>query len=271
MLENMLIHTPKFSHRPSPFGVFHLVSLGLVMLLFVLMIVFRKRLPKGERALRITLAVFGVSLLLLEVGKQVVCSFDPITGWAYDWSKFPFQFCSIPIYVALIALWLREGKVRRALLAFLATYSPVAGASVLFYPASTVFSEIVFLNLHTMVWHGMMLLFGLYLWLSGTVTPQIKTAGRAAVVYAPMNFIALVLNEASYAWGFAEGYDFNMFYTGRMGRCLIPVLNDIQKACPYPVFFLSYVLVLGVSGLLVTLCMMGIERIDGKATGRIAK
>ncbi len=271
MLENMLIHTPRFAQRPSPFGMFHLVSLGLVMLLFALMIAFRKRLPKGERALRITLAVFGVSLLFLEVGKQVVCSFDLMTGWGYNWSKFPFQFCSTPIYVALAAMWMKEGKVRRALLGFLATYSPVAGASVLFYPASSVFSEIVFLDVHTMVWHGMMLLFGLYLWLSGAVLPLLKTAGGAALVYAPMNFIALALNEASYAWGFAAGYDFNMFYTGRMGKCLIPVLNDIQKACPYPVFFLSYVLVLGVSGLLVTLCMMGIERIAGKVKGRIAK
>ena len=153
--------------------------------------------------------------------------------------------------------------MRRALLAFLATYSPVAGASVLFYPASTVFSEIIFLNVHTMLWHGMMLLFGLYLWLSGAVTPTLRTAGRAAIVYAPMNFIALALNEASYAWGFAAGYDFNMFYTGRLGKCLIPILNDIQRTCPYPVFFMSYVLVLGLSGLLVTLCMMGIARLSG--------
>ena len=261
MLEYLLRHTPRLAEKPIPFGVFHLVSLGVVLTLFIFMIVFRRRLPRGERALRISLAVFGVGLLLLELGKQLVCSFDPVSGWAYNWSKFPFQFCSVPIYVALIAMWLRAGRARSCLLAFLATYSPVAGASVLFYPSSTVFSEIVFLNLHTMIWHGAMLLFGLYLWLSEAVTAQLKTAGRAAIVYAPMNFIALGLNEAAYALEFARGYDFNMFYTGRLGRCLIPVLSDVQRACPYPVFFLSYVFVLGLSGLLVTLCMMGIARI----------
>lgn len=260
MLEYLLRHTPRLAERPSPFGVFHLVSLGIALALFVLMILFRRRLPRGERALRISLVIFGVGLLLLEIGKQLVYSFDPVEGWAYNWDKFPFQFCSVPIYVALIAMWLREGKLRSALLAFLATYSPVAGASVLFYPSSTVFSEIIFLNVHTMLWHGMMLLFGLYLWLSGNVTPKLKTAGMAALVYAPLNFVALALNEASYAWGFAAGYDFNMFYTGRMGRCLIPVLSTIQKHGPYPVFFLSYVLTLGSAGLFVTLVMMAFER-----------
>lgn len=256
MLEYMLRNTPRLAEKPVPFGVFHLVSLGIFLALFVLMLLFRKHLPRGERALRISLVIFGVGLLLLEIGKQIVYSFDPVTGWAYHWDRFPFQFCSVPIYVALVAMLLSKGKLRSALVAFLATYSPVAGASVLCYPSSTVFSEIIFLNIHTMLWHGAMLLYGLYLWLSESVTPHLRTAGEAALVYAPLNFIALGLNEASYAFGFARGYDFNMFYTGRMGRCLIPVLSDIQRQCPYPVFFLSYLLTLGMGGLLVTLCMM---------------
>ena len=268
MLEYMLRNTPRLVEKPVRFGAFHVVCLCIVLLLAVLMICFRSRLPKSERGLRICLTVFGVGLLLLEVGKQLVYSFDPVTGWAYNWEKFPFQFCSVPIYVALIAMWLREGRLRTALLAFLATYSPVAGASVLFYPSSAVFSEIIFLNVHTMLWHGMMLLFGLYLWLSGRVSADLRTAGWAAVVYAPLNFIALALNEASYAWSFAAGYEFNMFYTGRMGTCLIPVLSTIQKTCPYPVFFISYLITLGVGGFLVALCMMLIRRLthEGDST-----
>ena len=61
-------------------------------------------------------------------------SYDPQTGWSYDWSRFPFQFCSTPIYIALLAAPLHDGKLRRALLCFLATYSPVAGCAVLFPP-----------------------------------------------------------------------------------------------------------------------------------------
>ena len=259
MLAYLIENTPKFAQTPSAFGLFHLLSLGMVLLLFVCLIVLRRYLPRGEKALHGSLVIFGVGLLLLEIGKQLVYSYDPVSGWAYNWDKFPFQFCSVPIYVSLVAMCLKEGSVRQALVAFLATYSPVAGGAVLFYPAGSVFSEIVFLNVHTMLWHGAMLLYGLYLWLSGAVTPHIKTAGKAVLVYAPLNFMALALNEASYAFGFAHGYDFNMFYTGRLGKCFIPVLSYIQANYPYPVFFMSYLVVLGLGGLLVTLVMVGIS------------
>lgn len=266
LLEKILSHTPRLDTAPKPFGAFHLTALGICLGLFLLMILLAKRLPRTDRAVQRVLSVFALGLMLLEIGKQIVCSYDPAGGWAYNWEKFPFQFCSVPIYVALVAMCLPPCKVRQALLCFLATYSPVAGASVLFYPASSVFSEIVFLNVHTMVWHGAMLLFGLYLWLTGAVKAEWRTAGYAALVYTPLNFMALALNEASYAWGFAEGYTFNMFYTGRLGTCFIPVLSDIQKTCPYPVFFVSYLVTLGVGGLLVTAVMVGIRWV-GKRGG----
>ncbi len=264
LLTYLLDHTPRLATPPKPFGLFHLTALGLILGVFVLMVCLFRHLPKSPKAIQRVLSVFALGLLFLEIGKQILCSYDPAAGWAYDWEKFPFQFCSVPIYVALAAMCLPQGKVRYALLCFLATYSPVAGASVLFYPAKSVFSEIVFLNFHTMLWHGAMLLFGLYLWLSGAVKAEWKTAGYAALVYIPLNFIALALNEASYAWGFAEGYTFNMFYTGRLGTCFIPVLSDIQETCPYPVFFVSYLVTLGIGGLLVTAVMVGIQWLWGK-------
>lgn len=263
-LENILAATPRLSVPSKPFGGFHLTALGIILGLFLLMLLLNRRLPRSEKAVMRVLFVFGLGLLLLEIGKQMVCSYDPVGGWAYNWERFPFQFCSIPIYAALLAMCLPSCRLRQALLCFLATYSPVAGASVLFYPARSVFSDIVFLNLHTVIWHGAMLLFGLYLWLSGTVKAEWKSAGYAALVYLPLNFLALALNEASYAWGFAEGYAFNMFYTGRLGKCPIPILSGIQKTCPYPVFFLSYLVALGIGGVLVTALTVGIRRMREK-------
>lgn len=266
LLELWLDHTPRFAARPVPFGLFHLGSLAVILCLFVLMVVFRRRLPRGEGNLRRGLMIFGIGLLLLEIGKQITYSYNPASGWAYNWDRFPFQFCSTPIYVALVAMCLPDGKVRRALLAFLATYSPVAGCAVLFYPAADVFHEIVFLNIHTMLWHGSMLLFGLYLWLTETVTPSVRTALTAAAVYLPMPIIALILNEAELATGFAGAYTFNMFYIARDGYCMIPVLSWFQQHTPYPVFLAAYVLTLGVGGALVT-AGMGIIRWLGSKYG----
>ncbi len=251
----LLEHTPRFDVRPAPFGAFHLISLSVIFCLFALMVVFRRRLPCGESALRRLLVIFGVGLLLLEVGKQLTYSYTPAVGWDYNWDRFPFQFCSVPIYAALIGMCLPRCRVRQAILAFLATYSPVAGCSVLFYPAPDVFHEVVFLNVHTMLWHGAMLLFGLYLWLTEAILPEKKTAISAALVYLPMPVLALILNEIEYATNFAGQYTFNLFYISRHGYCMIPLLSWVQKNAPYPLFFLSYVVLLGVGGVLVTVGM----------------
>ena len=262
-LEFLLDHTPRLSAVPKPFGVFHLVSVAVILGLCVLLVVLWRRLPRGEKHLRRVLFWFGMGLLLLEIGKQVCYSYHPTAGWDYNWDRFPFQFCSTPIYAALVAMCLPAGRVRGALLNFLATYSPVAGCAVLFYPASNVFHEILFLNIHTMLWHGAMLIFGLYLWLTEVVKPSVGTALTAAAVYLPMPCIALLLNELEMAWGFAGDYTFNMFYIARDGNCMIPVLSWFQDHTPYPVFFTAYVLTLGIGGGLVTVAM-GLIRYLGK-------
>ncbi len=264
LVEALLDHAPRLSAPPVAFGLFHLVSVAIILAIACLLIVCRRRLPRGERALRRMLLLFGVGLLCLELGKQLAYSYTPGAGWSYNWDRFPFQFCSTPIYIALAALCLRAGKLRRALLAFLATYSPVAGCAVLFYPAADVFHEMVFLNVHTMLWHGAMLLFGLYLWLTEAVTPTLRTLRDSVLTYLPLPLVALALNEAEAAWGFAGDYTFNMFYISRHGYCMIPVLSWVQQNAPYPVFFLSYVALLGLGGVLVTVGMWCIHRLSAR-------
>ena len=266
LIEYLLDHTPRLALRPPPFGRFHLLSVAVILLIAALMVVFRRRLPRGEATLRRGLVLFGIGLLLLEIGKQMAYSYTPGSGWAYNWDRFPFQFCSTPIYVALVAMLLPAGRARSALLNFLATYSPVAGCAVLFYPSPDVFHEIIFLNVHTMLWHGAMLLFGLYLWLTEAVIPTPGTALTAAAVYLPMPCIALLLNEWEMAAGFAGEFTFNMFYIARDGVCMIPVLSWFQANTPYPVFFAAYVVALGVGGALVTLGMGGIRYMARRRT-----
>ncbi len=266
MLTYLLENTIRLDARPAPFGAFHLSMVALIMVICLCMILLRKWLPRGERCLRLLLATFALELLLWEVGKQLCYSYES-GSWSYNWERFPFQFCSTPIYVALVAMWLPDCKLRRALLAFLATYSPLAGASVLLYPAPSVFHEILFLDLHTMLWHGEMLIFGLYLWLSGAVQPRKETVLAGAAVYLPLPFVALGLNELSYAIGFAKPFDFNMFYIGRLGNCTVPILSWIQDHTPYAVFFLSYVIALGMGGALITLAARSIQMLTARRRG----
>lgn len=277
LLEKLISSTPRFQAPPEVYGAFHTCSLAIVLLACIVMIVLHikaSKAPKGktsnkESCLKKSLLGFFLILFLSELGKQLIFSYDAATDtWKYCFEKFPFQLCSTPIYISLLALILPgrgwSGRIRDALICFLATYSAIAGASVLFYPSSDVFSEIIYLDIHTMLWHGIMLIYGLYLWLAGFVEPQISTAFKGFAVFLPLNFIALALNETEHLTGFAGGEYFNMFYISRYYTCGIPVLHEIQKAMPYPVFFAAFIMTLSIASFAVVLLMM---LISGKASG----
>ena len=101
----------------------------------------------------------GVLMLCSEVWKQLVLTFSLGHG-AYNWWYFPFQLCSIPMYVLLAYPWLRRESVRRMLLAFLMSFGLLGGIAVfadtsgLMYPLST-------LTVHSWAWHFLLILIGI--------------------------------------------------------------------------------------------------------------
>lgn len=277
LLEKLLALTPRLQAPPKVYGAFHICSLAIVLLICMVMLVLHFKASKSptgrtsnkDGSLKISLLVFFLILFLSELGKQLIFSYDTATeAWKYCFEKFPFQLCSTPIYISLAAYLLPgkgiPGRIRDALICFLGTYSAIAGASVLFYPSPDVFSEIIYLDIHTMLWHGIMLIYGLYLWLAGFVKPEISTAFKGLAVFLPLNFIALALNEIEHLTGFAGGEYFNMFYISRYYTCGIPVLHEIQKTMPYPVFFAAFILTLSIASFAVVLLMMLISK---KASG----
>lgn len=242
--ERMIAGTPR-SAVPSRWGIFHCVCLILVAVLIAAAAVFRKRLPRGEKNVSRILLAAGIVFILLETGKQILCSFDAEAGfWRYDFSRFPFQFCSLPIWLCPIGAFCGE-KSRGRICAFLASYGLFAGGAVLIWPSGGVFSEIVFLNFHTMIWHGLMVLLGAYLWFSETVTPSLRDLAGAVIVYLPQCPVAALLNEA----GHRLGLPLDLFHFSPYFQTDTPLLSAVQKAGANGfVMMLSFMAVFGLLG-----------------------
>ena len=68
----------------------------------------------------------GLILLASEIWKQWTLTFQLNHG-VYNFWYFPFQLCSVPMYVCLILPWIRSGKLYQALLAFLMDFSLLGG------------------------------------------------------------------------------------------------------------------------------------------------
>ena len=150
--------------KPTLFGWFHILWIVLVILGSLGLCLLHKK--KAPNVSGVVLAI-SVVVALLEIYKQINYSFSYGNGIHFDfqWYAFPFQFCSTPMYVGLLAGIFRKGKLHDALCAYLATFSVFAGICVTIYPGD-VFVGTVGINIQTMICHGSMIVLGVYLFYS---------------------------------------------------------------------------------------------------------
>ena len=105
--------------RPEPYGWFHLMWIAFTVISLLILFLYRKKY--SNKQLKLVLGVYGIVALLLEVTKQIIWSFEydeasNLVTWDYQWYAAPFQLCTTPIFVSIICLFLKEGKVRNSFL-----------------------------------------------------------------------------------------------------------------------------------------------------------
>lgn len=222
---------------PVSYGPYHIFCLVLTAALTAFAVYYGRR--HGEKQIRLVLLLTSLLVAGLEIYKQINFTFgDGSSAPAFQWYAFPFQFCSTPMYVGLLAALTKKGRVHSALCAYLATYSVFAGICVMFYP-NDVFISTVGINIQTMVCHGAMVVIGGYLLGSGYVKLHWKTVLNAMPVFVCAVVIAAGMNELAHAAGI-EG--FNMFFISPYETCTLPVYSLVHNAVPFPINLCIYVL-----------------------------
>ena len=244
--------------RPEPWGWFHLLFWGMTVGAAVLLCVLHKK-DKPERVRRVVLTV-AIIVTLLEIYKQINFSFGSSTTFDYQWYAFPFQFCSTPMYVGLLAGMIKKGRVHDALCAYLATYAMFAGLITMCIP-NDIYIETIGINIQTSVCHGSMITVAIYLFYSGHVKLQHKTILKAMSVFACTMGVAMILNEIAYRSGLEE--TFNMFYISPYQTPSLLVYKDVQAVVPFPFCTVIYFLGFSLAAYLILLFAMGIGKLCG--------
>lgn len=248
--------------EPTPYGWYHLmwILLGVAAIAFL----YAQRSRFGEKQLKWVLGIYGGVAATTELLKQLSWSLveSEATGqlvWDYSWYSAPFQLCSTPIYVSLICLFLKKGKLRDHLLSYLALVTILGGFMTMILPESC-FVEDILVNIHTMWLHCGSLVVGVYLLVSKAVPLTARSLRYAGVTFLCLTGIALTMNVAVYHSGVLNGETFNMFYISPYFISELPVFNTIQQAVPYPVFLASYVVGLMLGSALILLIALMIRR-----------
>lgn len=246
---------------PRMFGWYHILSLVMTALVTVLMC-FHHKNDSPQRVRKVVL-VTAVVVTLAEIYKQINYSFSYANGITYDyqWYAFPFQFCSTPMYVGLLAGILRKGKLQETLYAYLATFAVFAGLCVMIYPAD-VFIGTVGINIQTMICHGSMICIGIYLFYTGTVKLEHRTILKAMAVFTCTVSMAVLMNEIAHWSGLLERETFNMFFVSRYCDPSLPVYSLVQAVVPYPLCLLIYIVGFTLASYLILLAAMGINQLS---------
>lgn len=253
--------------RPEMYGWFHILWLFITAAVTVFLCkVYRNATPK--QVCRIILYV-SLLVILLEVYKQINYTFSVTDAGKiekdFQWYAFPYQFCSTPMYIGLLASIIRKGKIHKGLCAYLATYAVFAGVAVMVYPGD-VFIKTIGINIQTMICHGSMITVGIYLLYTGYVKAEHKTILKALPVFAVCVAVAVVMNEVMFASGILRGETFNMFFVSRHFAPSLPVYSLVQQYVAYPWCLLLYIAGFTAAAYIILLLAIGIKGIARKKT-----
>lgn len=222
----------ELKEAPKPYGLFHLCAFAIAIIIAIVLAIKYKK-PSEKQGQRIIL-IISIILFIFEIYKQVIFSYND-GNWSYSWWAFPFQFCSVPMYVGLLAGLIKDGKLRRALYAFLGTFCLFAGLAVMVYP-NDVFITTLGISIQTMVHHGGMLIMGIFCLASNKTVPDLKSIYGSALVFLSLVSIAQTLNITLASKGL------NMFFISPYIPCSLPILSIIQEKFGYTVFIFTYLL-----------------------------
>ncbi len=186
---------------PKPYSSFHiLLSIcGILSALCLARILSRK----PERAVK-RLFVCGLILAGGELYKQLFLTLAVHPG-VYDWWYFPFQLCSIPMYLCLLLPGLPK-RLRPAVFTFLQDFGLLGGLMALAEP-SGLMHPYVTLTLHGFLWHFILIFIGLFCHFSFAECRPAKQYVHALPIFFGCCLIALAIN-----WAAGPETNIAMFY-----------------------------------------------------------
>lgn len=184
---------PRDSVAHPPCGMFtlpHLLSLFITLALVAVGFCFfrndtRERLKKKMK-------IVAITVTLLE---SVKIGYNFAYGYTWPDAWVPLAFCSLFIYASWLAGFCK-GKAEKLGVGFLIGGCPTAGLLFLVFPTTSLQMHPIyhFLCLYSMLFHGLMLLFGLL----HVFCKEYKTDGKTFCYYASICLLfaipALVLN-----------------------------------------------------------------------------
>ena len=207
---------------PSAYGAFHLIFMCVGFLVCTLAAVRLKNI--SDRASRVLLLTVGLFLLISEIYKQLFYYYF-IGHGSYQWWIFPFQLCSVHMYLCVAVALLKPGKLRQGVCCFMSSYNLMGGVMALLEPSGLCHGYWT-LTLHAFIWHLLLVFVGLFLVVSDRGCKKAADFRLATYTFLGLCAIAFIINLI---FSHASGGTINMFFVGPANNPLI-VFSSIARS-----------------------------------------
>lgn len=161
---------------------------------------------------RYFLYLCGPALAVSEIWKQWYLT-AVIEHGHYNWWYFPFQLCSIPMYILLVLPRIKNPTVRGSLTTFLMCYGMLGGIAVfadtsgLHYPSAA-------LTIHSYLWHILLILIGIVagIYYRSSDKAFFRSFIGSTVIYIICCGIASIINAVFSPYGTIDMFYINPRY-----------------------------------------------------------
>ena len=191
ILIKLLESTAWRMEAPEIGSAFHIFAVLAVSSAAVIAAVKISRMAEDTRVK--ILGALGWVMLAGELYKQFFYYFI-VNGKTYDWWFFPFQLCSVPMYMCILLPFLsKQSQLRQAMVTFMCGFTFVSAAAALIWPEDML-RPYVTLTWHGIIWHGILLFISVMIGLSGMADLTWKGFLRSVVLFLVLCAIAIAIN-----------------------------------------------------------------------------
>ncbi len=225
---------------PEVFGLFHIVCLLIIAAVTIFMCTCLKNI--SDKTLRIIFFFTWIVLCLVETTKIIMMGFNyneetQVVSFGFSWYLFPFQFCSSILYTLPLIVFCKNGKFRDIIMQFTAFFVLFGGLLGVLIPP---FSQYLFLDIQTILHHGVQVIIGFFLLVYNKDKINFKNWLKSLLIFGCFLIVAIILNEVVYYTVPDAGY-FDMFYISRHYCNSMPVLSTLYEALPWILYLLVYI------------------------------
>ncbi len=269
IIENSLIRLLQLTawrmDAPQVGSAFHIISVALISAAAIFTAWKVSRIDADQVRIRI-LGICGWLMAAGEIYKQLFYYYIVNDG-AYDWWFFPFQLCSVPMYLCiLLPIFYKYRKpdtgdktagssvlhlidlLYNCILTFLCGFTFVSAVSALIWPEDML-RPFAALTWHGLIWHGILLFISVLIGMSGMADLSPKGYLRSVVLFLGLCLTAFAINAALeplsaahpvYTAGGAASYP-NMFYISPYHPSYQPFVSEIGRQFGRPAAIIVYI------------------------------